>query len=72
MGDFNQILGMDNKYSSSSILEGSHSFNDVIFTCGFIDLNPKGLWYLWTNNRSGFENIKEWLDHMLCNEMWIS
>ncbi|KAF7151544.1 hypothetical protein RHSIM_Rhsim02G0152800 [Rhododendron simsii] len=71
MGDFNQVLTVDDKIGG---LEPSQnmlsSFHDMISSCGLVDLEFKGPRFTWRNNRSEDSFIMERIDMAFANSKW--
>ena len=52
MGDFNEILFMDEKRDGRVLLYNQmQAFRDTLDVCGFIDLGYTGLEFTWYGNR---------------------
>ena len=67
LGDFNQILRPEDKYSSCSNLYKADAFQTTINRCGLLELKSYGLWFTWTNNRNGNDVAWEKLDRVMKN-----
>lgn len=73
IGDLNSTASSSNKFGSSSNGEASsRSFRQFSNTVGAIDLGFNGPKYTWSNRRVGWANIRQRLDHGICNIDWQS
>lgn len=72
LGDFNQILNADEHFSILPYelpIRGMEDFRDILVQCELEDLETRGTFYTWTNNRPEDPIIRK-LDRALGNEVW--
>ncbi|XP_009145336.1 uncharacterized protein LOC103869048 [Brassica rapa] len=72
LGDFNQILTASEHFSILPYdlpLRGMEEFRDCLFQCELEDVELRGVFYTWTNNRPEDPIIRK-LDRAMGNEAW--
>ena len=73
IGDFNQILSRDEKFSfTQGRISGASLFQKVISDRQFCDLAASGQQYTWMNNREDNEFIMERLDRAFATVEWVN
>lgn len=72
LGDFNQILAASEHFSILPYdlpVRGMNDFRDSLVKCELEDLEIRGVFYTWTNNRPEDPIIRK-LDRAIGNEAW--
>ena len=73
MGDFNELLSMNEKLGSPvRSSRQMQDFRDAIDECGFVDLGYQGSPFTWCNNRVDSGIVSERLDHGLATIPWMN
>ena len=72
IGDFNQVLQVTEKYSSSQSVEGAAAFQETLDQTGLLGVKSYGVWFTWLNITKGEDLVMERLDKAFCNEKWLS
>ncbi|KAF7142855.1 hypothetical protein RHSIM_Rhsim05G0135000 [Rhododendron simsii] len=71
MGDFNQVLTVDDKFGGHLPSQNAlSSLHDMISADGLVDLEFKGHIFTWRNNRSEGSFIMERIDMAFANSGW--
>ncbi|KAG5537913.1 hypothetical protein RHGRI_025114 [Rhododendron griersonianum] len=71
MGDFNQVLSVEDKLGGVSPSQNLLSaFHEMISSCGLVDLEFKGPKFTWRNNRRDDAFIMERIDMAFANADW--
>jgi hypothetical protein len=71
IGDFNEVVGMDEKMGGSVRSENQiKNFQSVLTDCELADLGYRGPKYTWSNCQEGQALIKERLDRGVANLAW--
>ncbi|KAG5517160.1 hypothetical protein RHGRI_037799 [Rhododendron griersonianum] len=71
MGDFNQVLSVEDKLGGVSPSQNLLSaFHEMISSCGLVDLEFKGPKFTWRNNRREDAFIMERIDMAFANADW--
>ncbi|OMO71299.1 Endonuclease/exonuclease/phosphatase [Corchorus olitorius] len=72
MGDFNQVLKLEDKLSASSNqIRGADSLQSCLNECEMAEVPNKGLHYIWTNGRGEGDQTWERLDRAFANPSWF-
>uniref|UniRef100_A0A5B6YUZ1 Reverse transcriptase domain-containing protein n=1 Tax=Davidia involucrata TaxID=16924 RepID=A0A5B6YUZ1_DAVIN len=72
LGDFNVVRSHEEKTGGRGIDSGEvEEFNSCLYNVGVDDLNGKGRWLTWDNQRDGNDNIQSKLDRVLVNNEWM-
>jgi hypothetical protein len=72
IGDFNFVIDQSEKMGGRPVASSSHCpFKHFIDHLGLVDLGFVGNPFTWSNNRQGFETIKERLDRSLATLDWV-
>lgn len=70
-GDFNDVLNSSEKFGGNLPAIGRcKAFNNMLTSCGLIDLAFKGPSFTWCNKRQGVRKIEERLDRVVSNADW--
>lgn len=72
VGDFNQIISVDDKLSSTGSNSGMIIFKEIMEHAGLDILNHQGPHFTCTNNRKGDHVCFERIDLAFCNSHWSS
>lgn len=71
LGDFNEILNLDEKYGGSWRQRGlMENFQKTLDDCGLSKLEYRCPKFMWNNGKEGADFIKERLDRMVANKEW--
>lgn len=71
LGDFNEILSLDEKFGGSGRQRGlMKNFQNTLEVCGLSKLGYKGPKYTWNNEKVGADFTKERLDCVVANRGW--
>jgi exonuclease III len=71
LGDFNEILSLDEKYGGSGRQRGlMENFQRTLDDCGLLELGYRGPKFTWNNGKEGTEFIKERLDRVVAKKGW--
>ncbi|GJN31833.1 hypothetical protein PR202_gb20281 [Eleusine coracana subsp. coracana] len=71
MGDFNELLNANEKFSTTTPIYNRISiFCSIVNDCGLIDLGYNGPAYTWTNRRFSSNPTFQRLDRCLANFEW--
>lgn len=65
MGDFNQIISLNEKLISNTTIIGADVFAYAINACGLIDIILTSNWFTWSNYKVGDDMVWERLDQVL-------
>ncbi|KAJ3708440.1 hypothetical protein LUZ61_012145 [Rhynchospora tenuis] len=72
MGDFNEILGSNEKFGGSSRTKPhTVDFQNFLYDSGLVDVGYKGPAFTWTNKRHVSEAIYQRLDRVLVTTDWL-
>ena len=70
--DFNQILNDQDRLSfCNRPPTGSHQFRSFLSDLGLPELQHQGVWFTWTNSRSGSHATFERLDRAFVTQSWL-
>lgn len=64
-GDFNQVLNPQDKLSSTPT-QGGSSLRELMDGRGIAEIESKGYWFTWTNDRKGDAIVMKDIDRFMC------
>ncbi|XP_074318654.1 uncharacterized protein LOC141655473 [Silene latifolia] len=71
MGDFNNVLHMDERIGSSVTYAEVKEFQDCVDSCGLGDLYASGAFFTWNNKQAGLARVYSRIDRILANDEWL-
>ncbi|XP_074301068.1 uncharacterized protein LOC141632419 [Silene latifolia] len=71
MGDFNNVLNMDERIGAPVTLAEVKDFQECVDACGLYDLSSTGAYFTWNNKQEGDERVFSRIDRVLANDTWI-
>lgn len=71
IGDFNQIMSLNDKWAGSSRIRGNERPMEVFNSKSLHEIVSKGGICTWSNNRQSNQRILEKLDRSWCNSKWM-
>ncbi|XP_074283135.1 uncharacterized protein LOC141607680 [Silene latifolia] len=71
MGDFNNVLNMDERIGAPVTVAEVKDFQECVDTCGLYDLSSTGAYFTWNNKQEGNERVFSRIDRVLANDEWI-
>ncbi|XP_074266953.1 uncharacterized protein LOC141590248 [Silene latifolia] len=71
MGDFNNVLNMDERIGAPVTVAEVKDFQDCVDSCGLYDLSSIGAYFTWNNKQEGDERVFSRIDRVIANDAWI-
>ncbi|XP_074266623.1 uncharacterized protein LOC141589901 [Silene latifolia] len=71
MGDFNNVLFMDERIGSQVTDAEVKGFQNCVDVCGLYDLVSTGAYFTWNNKQQGDARVFSRIDRVLANDEWI-
>lgn len=70
VGDFNDILAMEERIGRRKHRRLSTSFLKCVNSCGLEDMKSSGCYYTWNNKQQGEARVCSKIDRTLVNKAW--
>ncbi|XP_074290339.1 uncharacterized protein LOC141617068 [Silene latifolia] len=71
MGDFNNVLYVDERIGSQVTDAEVKGFQNCVDVCGLYDLVSTGAYFTWNNKQEGDTRVYSRIDRVLANDDWI-
>ncbi|XP_074282714.1 uncharacterized protein LOC141607254 [Silene latifolia] len=71
MGDFNNVLFMDERIGSTITTAEVRGFQDCVDNCGLMDLASSGAFFTWNNKQEGEARVYSRIDRIMANDIWV-
>ncbi|XP_074299652.1 uncharacterized protein LOC141630798 [Silene latifolia] len=71
MGDFNNVIHMDERIRSVVTTAEVQDFQDCMDSCGLLDLYTFGAFFTWNKKQVGQARVYSRIDRVLANDYWV-
>ncbi|XP_074265091.1 uncharacterized protein LOC141587507 [Silene latifolia] len=72
MGDFNNVLAMDERIGSEITVAELKGFQECVATCGLMDAPAQGAFFTWNNKHDAGDMVFSRIDRVLINDEWLA
>ncbi|XP_074267112.1 uncharacterized protein LOC141590417 [Silene latifolia] len=72
MGDFNNVLAMDERIGSGITVAELKGFQECVATCGLMDAPAQGAFFTWNNKHDAGDMVFSRIDRVLINDEWLA
>ncbi|XP_074305703.1 uncharacterized protein LOC141640924 [Silene latifolia] len=72
MGDFNNVLAMNERIGSEVTNAELRGFQNCIDACGLMDIPAHGAFFTWNNKHEVGDKVYSRIDRVLVNDEWLS
>ncbi|XP_074315690.1 uncharacterized protein LOC141651897 [Silene latifolia] len=71
MGDFNNVLAMNERIGSETTNAELRGFQECVATCGLMDTPAQGAFFTWNNKHEVGDMVFSRIDRVLINNEWL-
>ncbi|XP_074288352.1 uncharacterized protein LOC141613509 [Silene latifolia] len=71
IGDFNNVLAMDERIGSEITNAELRGFQECVATCGLMDAPAQGAFFTWNNKHDAGDMVFSRIDRVLINDEWL-
>ncbi|XP_074306230.1 uncharacterized protein LOC141641471 [Silene latifolia] len=72
MGDFNNVLAMNERIGSDVTAAEMKGFQDCVDVCGLMDLPAQGAFFTWINKQEPGSMVFSRIDRAMTNDEWLN